>query len=54
MGTGGCWWPEFCGSVLGNEINAEENRVETGGEGGQDGVLMTSLEHLDPAIPEAD
>lgn len=24
------------------------------GEGGQDGVLMASLERLDPAIPEAD
>lgn len=23
------------------------------GEGGKDGVLMTSLENLDPAIPEA-
>lgn len=54
METRSCRWPEFLGeSLLDNEVNPEENGVTIGGRG-EDGVLMTSLEHLDPAVPEAD
>lgn len=39
-------------SLLDDEVNTEENRVNIVGRG-EDGVLTTSLEHLDPPIPEA-